>query len=215
MALRFLHGWGLDTRLWGGVVERLPGQRIELCDRGYFPGVRPPPPPPASGRGAVVVAHSFGTLLALRDPPADCRGLVAVNGFDRFTAGGDFPGVSRRVVERMLARFAEEPATVLGDFRKRCGDEEPFGEPDLGRLHADLEALRDWDCREEAGRLGVPILSLQGAADPILPPAMRDAVFAGADRVERLTHPAAGHLLPVADPAFCAARIRAFAETLR
>lgn len=210
MILRFLHGWGLDARLWDGVAPRLPGYEIEVVDRGYFGAPRD-----FGGDGPVIlIAHSFGTLLALGDLSTGCLGLVAVNGFDRFTGEGDVPGVNRRVIDRMLTRFAEDPAAVLADFRKRCGDETPVGTPDLARLRRDLEALREGDRRAEAARFAGPILSLQGAADPILPPSMRDAVFAGAAQVERLTHAHAGHLLPASDPAWCATRIARFAESV-
>lgn len=212
MMLRFLHGWGLDARMWDRLAALLPEFKTAQVDRDYFD--RAPTPSPTSERAELLVTHSFGTLLALRDPPPGCRGLVAINGFDRFTAGDDAPGIAPRIVERMLARFAEDPAAVVADFRKRCGDEEPFGDLALDRLRDDLAALRDWDCRAQAAELALPILSLQGGADPILPSAMRDAVFAGAALVERVTQPEGGHLLPLTDPAFCAAHIRRFAERL-
>lgn len=212
MILRFLHGWGLDARLWDGVAALLPEHACELEDRGYF-GQRSPP---SRGRqedaeSTLTIAHSFGTMLALQQPPA--LGLIAINGFDCFTARGSFPGVPPRVVDRMLTRFADDPTAVLADFRQRCGEEQPFAEIDSQRLGEDLQALRDGDCRAEAARFGHPILSLQGEDDPILPPALRDAAFASAGQVERMSHPG-GHLLPLTDPAFCATAIRAFAERL-
>lgn len=210
MILRFLHGWGLDARIWDAVAALLPEFAIARDDRGYFGGAGDPD----SANPTILIAHSFGTLLALRDPPPGCRGLVAINGFDRFTAGDDAPGVPPRIVARMLARFAEDPAAVLADFRTRCGDDAAFGTLALDRLGDDLQALRDWDCRAEAADFAPPILSLQGGADPILPAALRDAAFAGAPLVERLTQADAGHLLPLSDPAFCAAQIRRFAERL-
>lgn len=205
MILRFLHGWGWDARFWERLTEALPDWRCEADDRGYFGA----PLEPAGDEPCVVVAHSFGAMRALAAPPAACRGLVAINGFDRFT-----PGVSPRIVERMILRFGEDPATVLGDFRRRCGSDAPFGPPDAGRLRADLLALRDEDRSGEAARWSAPILSIQGGADPLLPAPMRDAVFAGAPLLERMTHPTGGHLLPVADAPWCARAIAAFAERL-
>ena len=41
---------------------------------------------------------------------------------------------------------------------------------------------------------------------------MRDAVFSRAASVTRLTHPAAGHMLPLEDYDFCADAIDQFAE---
>ena len=63
-----------------------------------------------------------------------------------------------------------------------------------------------------AAGFSAPIVSLQGAADPIVPRAMRDAVFASNARTHRIVHPSAGHLLPRTDPALCASAIRELVE---
>jgi pimeloyl-[acyl-carrier protein] methyl ester esterase len=208
--LLFLHGWGFDAGFWDGLAALLPGFSPIRDDRGYFGA----PLAPVVDAPCVIVAHSFGAMRALAAPPPQCCGLVAINGFDRFTAAGDAPGVPPRVVERMIARFAGEPDTVLADFRRRCGAAAASGALDAEPLAADLHALHGGDCRPQAARCAFPILSLQGGADPLLPPALREAVFAGAPRVERLSHAGGGHLLPVQDAPFCAQAVRGFAERL-
>ena len=252
MILLFIHGWGFDAAFWDELAGLLPGFRTEIDDRGYFGR----PYAPRIDGDCVIVAHSFGAMRALAAPPPHWRGLVAINGFDRFT-----PGVPRRVLDRMIAKFAEEPVTVLAEFRRRCGDNAPFGEPSVTPLRDDLLTLRDGDCsdaeyfRAESSSLGgggpqqalegyvhfadgdtppsalraatspsrrgakvatatIPILSLQGATDPLLPAAMRDGVFAAAPRLERRLHPTAGHLLPASDAPYCARAIRDFVERL-
>ena len=206
--LLFVHGWDFDASFWNDLADLLPDWRSERADRGYFGTPRDP----QVADPVIAVAHSFGAMRILRDPPPKCRGLVAVNGFDCFAARAGFAGVAPRVLDRMVARFDEDPEAVLSDFHRRCGSDAPFGAPCPQVLRQDLLALRDMDCRAASARAGFPILSLQGAKDPILPPAMRDAVFAAAPRVERLTHPAAGHLLPLTDSAYCARAIGAFVE---
>jgi pimeloyl-[acyl-carrier protein] methyl ester esterase len=206
--LLFLHGWGFDARFWEPLGALLPEHRLAFDDRGYFGA----PQSAASGEPCVVVAHSHGAMRALAAPPPACLGLIAINGFDRFTADGDTPGVSPRIVDRMIAKFGEDPAAVLSDFRRRIGDEAPVRAADIDRLQADLIDLRHGDRTAEAAGFPAPILSLQGGRDPLLPAPMRDAAFAGAPLLERMTHPEAGHLLPVSDPAYCARAIRAFAE---
>ena len=203
MILRFLHGWGFDAGFWSGVVDELGDWPAVADDRGYFGAPADAP----SSEPCIVVAHSFGAMRALAAPPADCRGLIAINGFDRFV-----PGISHRIVDRMIARFDADPATVLADFRARCGEARPFGQIDTAPLRQDLLALRDGDCTAQSSALPVPMLSLQGAEDPLLPAPMRDSVFADVRLLERQTLAGGGHLLPIAEPAYCAHAIRAFAE---
>lgn len=205
MILLLRHGWGFDAGFWDELAAALPAWRIVRDDRGYFGAAAEPD----LAEPHIVVAHSFGAMRALAQPSAACRGLVAINGFDRFT-----PGISRRVVDRMIARFEHEPAAVLAEFRRRCGDERPFGSADAGRLQGDLVMLRDGDCSAAAAALPMPILSLQGALDPLLPAPMREQAFAAGLVVERRIHPHGGHLLPFTQAAWCARAVAAFAERL-
>lgn len=205
MILRFVHGWGFDRSIWQSVTALLPEFDCRCDDRGYFGR------PLSAKDGAIVVTHSFGTMRALAEPAPAFRGLVAINGFDCFTARTGFPGVPLRVVERMLAQFGRDPAQVLAEFRRRCGADHAPPEIDAVQLRADLEALRDGDCR---GCCTVPVVSLQATDDPLLPPATQAAVFASAPLAERVTVPAGGHLLPLSDPAACAQAIRAMMEQI-
>lgn len=210
MILLFMHGWGFDGGLWSVLTQSLPEWRSEIFDRGYFGEAREP----ALTDPVIAVTHSFGAMRVLHNPPPRCAGLIAINGFDCFTARGDTSGVPSRVTDRMIARFERDPQTVLSDFRRRCGADMPFGRLDEKSLQHDLIALRDMDCTAESVEWKLPILSLQGAQDPILPLAMREAAFCKAPLLERHTHPAAGHLLPLTDVEYCAQHIRTFAERL-
>lgn len=197
MKLLFVHGWGFDGGLWRDVIARLPEFETLIEDRGYFGH---PAAPEVDGPCAVI-AHSHGAMRALLSPPADMRGLIAINGFDRFD-------VPRRILDRMITRFAEAPSEVLADFRQRCGTTEPAPAFDAPLLLQDLHGLRDDDA---SGPLNIPVLSLQGANDAIFPPALHVATFAQAP-VTRATHPDADHLMPLAQPQWCADAIRAFVE---
>lgn len=208
MKLLFYHGWGFDSAIWEGVASQFSDS--VFSDRGYFGAPREPD---LAGE-FVAVTHSFGTMRLLAAIPPDCRGIVAINGFDRFAASDEFPGVSPRIVERMIKRFGETPGEVLAEFRKHCGSDAAFAAFDPARLLEDLEALRDGDCRENAAACALPILSVQGARDPLLPLAMREAVFAASGRCERRTHESGGHLLPLQEPAYCAKAVCAFMERL-
>jgi pimeloyl-[acyl-carrier protein] methyl ester esterase len=193
MKLLFLHGWGGDASLWDGVRAALPAFKTVAWDRGYFgaPDDAPVDEP------FVAIGHSLGSLLLAADPPPGCVGLIAINGFDLFTGEGR---VAPRLLDRMRTRFAVAPAVVLDDFRISVGARPYVGAIATVPLAADLDRLAMLDAR------GVPTpkLVLHGERDPILPPAMREAVFAGAPRE---TLAGAGHLLPLTHPRWCAERI--------
>ncbi len=202
MIIRFVHGWGFDRSLWDRVVALLPEHDCRREDRGYFGDSVEAP---IAGEH-LAVTHSLGTLHALAAPAPECRGMLAINGFDRFAAAPDFPGVALRVLDRMLQRLAAAPAAVVGEFRARCGSPPAAGVPDLLRLHCDLLMLRNMDCH--AGPWLAPLHTLEADDDPLLPPQMRDALFASAPQRLRLRQPAGRHLLPLTAPAACAAAIR-------
>lgn len=204
----FVHGWGFDASLWSALSALLGGVAI---DRGYFGTVstRIPEGP------VLAIGHSLGALLLLRDPPPGTRAIVAINGFDRFTGGEDWPGVPRRIVDRMLDRVPDAPDRVLADFHARCGTAAPSGAPDPVRLEEDLRLLRDADERCASARLRCPLLVLQGEADPILPAGLRARTFGSAHAVARATCEGGGHVLPLSHAGWCAERITAFADRLR
>lgn len=205
MKLLFAHGWGFDRHFWDPLVALLPDCECETDDRGYFGA----PHVPAVDGPCLAVTHSFGTMRVLADPPPGLAGLVAINGFERFTALPGKPGVPVRIVDRMLRRFEADPRAVLAEFRKTCGAEEPFGEIDAEPLRADLLRLRD--ARPPLPR--VPVVVLHGGHDPLLAADMRAAAFEGCE-VHRLDLAAAGHLLPIENPTLCAQAVRGALDAL-
>jgi pimeloyl-[acyl-carrier protein] methyl ester esterase len=126
--------------------------------------------------------------------------LIAINGFDRFTGESATP---RRVVDRMIARFAQEPDTVLNDFRQRCGAPPAERLFSRERLAADLALLAS----HHSGPGPKRILTLQGGKDPILPLSLRQTAFPDATR---MTQTDGEHLLPLTHAAWCAEQIEAF-----
>lgn len=208
--LRFVHGWGFDASLWDGVRAALGAVPASVVDLGYFGD---PVEPVQDSVPFIAVGHSLGILHLLADLPANCAGLVAINGFDRFAGDAqDATAVPRRVVDRMITRLQQQPKHVLADFRQRCGSDAPLPGPIcLQSLLSGLERLRDADERAAARRLQCPVLILHGADDAILPPPMRAAVFSGCADVERHELPEHGHLLPLTAASWCAGHIRAFA----
>lgn len=191
------------------MIVHLDGFRCIAADRGYFGTAVEP-----SVEAACAVGHSLGGLHLLQALPRGCRGVVIINGFDRFAAMDGRPGVPSRIIDRMLTRFAQHPLEVVTDFRARCGAPPPPETLNAARLGADLRLLRYADARTASAALALPVLLLQGGQDPILPAELRENSFAETGNVRRETLPDGGHLLPLSHPRWCAERIRAFAEGL-
>lgn len=199
MKLLFAHGWGFDRHFWTPLAALLPEWPHLIDDRGYFGA----PHEPVVDGPCIAVTHSFGTMRLLAAPPPELAGIVAINGFQRFTAVAERPGVPVRVLDRMLRRFETDPRGVLAEFRRTCGAAPDFAPIAPEPLAADLLSLRD----DTPSLPDVPVLAIHGGADPLLPPEMRAATFAGAN-VRRVDHAAGGHLLPLEAPDLCAAAIR-------
>ncbi len=207
--LLFVHGWAFDAAFWGPLAAALDDWPQATFDAGYFgPGREPRPDGPV-----VAIGHSLGVLRLLREAAPARIGLVSINGFARFAAAPDFAaGVPTRMLDRMLNRLATQPDAVLRDFRQRCGDAAAFGAPRLAPLTRDLQALRDEDQRVALASLAVPLLTLAGGQDPIVPAPLTQATFGDAAGLR--WRDTGGHLLPATDTDWCARQIRDFLATL-
>ena len=206
MRAHFIHGWAMAPSIWTELTERLPELEASFADRGYFGGEGAPAP----DEPALWITHSLGTMLALRDLPETCIGLVAINGFDRFASGDGIAGIAPRVLDRMLSRLEGEVEPIVREFHRSCGAAEHPGEPLREPLRADLELLRNGDFRQISTALTVPVLSLQGAEDPILPADMRARTLRKTPDFRAFEHASAGHLLPLQAPDWCAEQLRNF-----
>ena len=193
--LLMLHGWGFDAQLWDPLADALADYPIIRWDRGYFGALSEQ----AVAAPLIGIGHSLGAMLLAERLPEGTP-LIAINGFDHFTGPDAVPS---RIVERMRTRFAETPREVLIDFRARCGAASVAGPICEERLAADLTLLATGRVASRRDKL----LVLNGSADPILPPILRDTAFPGNMRAEQ---PEAGHLLPLTHPGWCAERIEAF-----
>lgn len=207
--LVFVHGWGFDAQFWGPVAERLPEFARVFVDFGFRAAQPHHPKVP----GAIVVGHSMGFAWALANMPRPWAGAIAINAFPRFTRSPDFvAGVAPRMVERMLAKFAEEPAAVVKDFLSRAGITDPQVD-DLrpAPLGEALSWLAVCDERAAMKALDCPLLALAGTRDAIVPESMSRDAFAAASLV---LASGADHLLPLTHPEWVASQIRLFAASL-
>jgi pimeloyl-[acyl-carrier protein] methyl ester esterase len=194
------HGWAGAPALWDQVVAALhragiPADDVHHWDQGYFGAPHDPVPPPS--RPVIGIGHSLGVALLLGR--GGLAGLLAINGFSRFTSQADFTaGTPPRLLSQMRRRFATDPATVLADFTARAGLPLPAGEADNDRLAQGLNDLAEIDSR--TAPLPAAFHALAGLDDPIVTQAHSEACFPG--RVEWLP---GGHALPLTAAEACAA----------
>jgi pimeloyl-[acyl-carrier protein] methyl ester esterase len=152
----------------------------------------------------LAVGHSLGALWWLAQTAIDWKSLLCINGFPRFTATADYPGVALRLLDRMRKQFTLDPAAVLADFHARCGAPGPAAPADAAALAAGLAQLADADGRVALAARRQDIRALAGTGDPIVPRTMSEAAFAALPAGHLAWVDAPGHLLPLTHPALCA-----------
>ncbi|WP_052046018.1 alpha/beta fold hydrolase [Candidatus Paracaedibacter symbiosus] len=176
------HGWGFDTTFFKPLLQALPDYDHLLIDWGYFgdPSFRT-----AASYPCVGIGHSLGFAKLLELPrlwaPPSFSGLISLGGFTKFCQHADFKvGIPRRVVQRMVDKFATQPRQVLSDFYQSCGYDQDWAQPSflsLQRLTADLQFLKTVSTRLPK----VPHLAIAGETDQICSLAQQQTLF---DRVE-------------------------------
>lgn len=128
-------------------------------------------------------AARYGTPDAWRQ-----RGvIVRANGLDQ---------IAQSVPERWFAAGFRTAQTAIVDWAVqmvRSTDPECYV--------AACEALASHDVRADLGRIAVPALVLNGAEDPVTPPADARALVAGITDARLAVVPGASHLVPVEQPA--------------
>ena len=199
--LIFIHGWGMDARIWDGMSIYFPKNRSYFVDFGFFSSKNAETPPKSDKN--IYITHSLGTLWALKKKLCDIDALIVINGFACFKDFAD-----KRTLRAMQKNLCKNPSAQLDAFWKNCGFDNQLDEnPDIDKLHEGLEWLIGWDEHENLKVLDVPILSLSGAQDRILPLEKMQKHWAG---FEMKTQEDAGHMLPLSRSAWCVDQIKDF-----
>src|SRR5690554_405613 len=82
MHIVLVHGWGFHAGIWSDVVGHLGDADITLVDLGFVSGG--PPGKAEWPDDAIAVGHSLGVLWLLARGERRFKGLVSIQGFDRF-----------------------------------------------------------------------------------------------------------------------------------
>lgn len=199
MKLVFMHGWSFDHSFWAPLLAVL-GPCDALClDHGYTGAAQLEALP---DEDFIAIGHSAGVLWFLNRDLPHCRGMIAFNGFARFSQSEDFaPGIPRRVLTRMQTKLHEAPASVVTPFRQQFTPFLPCPATLDGKaLEQGLAELIDADGRPNARNRGETLLAVQGSHDPLVSSALHEASFA---TNRRLTLEG-GHLHPQTAPQACA-----------
>ncbi len=206
MHVVLVHGWGFHAGLWADVVPHLGGAEITLVDLGFVAGG--PRGSESWPEDAVAVGHSLGLLWLLKEGHGRFKGLVSVQGFDRFA-----PHVPESRLAALKRGLARDPGATMGAFWRSCGAP-GYALPqalNVPRLDEGLDWLMHWDAREAKQALRCPVLALATRDDAIVSPAMTEAVWQGT-KLE--WSPDGGHVLPLRHPRWCARHVLEFADTL-
>lgn len=202
-----LHGWGFHAGVWDDVAEYLGRANVTLLDLGFVAGG-----PEASmnwPEDAVAVGHSLGTMWLLERGQGRFKGMVSIQGFDRFC-----PYVPPSRVAALKRGLKWDALATMESFWGSCGA------PGFARLEAlnverldeGLDWLMHWDAQAAKEKLDCPVLALGSRDDPIVPPAMTEAIWQEAGVI---WSPDGGHVLPMRHPRWCANHVLEFANTLQ
>ncbi|MBF0417256.1 MAG: alpha/beta fold hydrolase [Magnetococcales bacterium] len=217
--LVLVHGWGFGPGVWRPTrrgLQAWPTRCLDLGFHGHADNALP------SEGYFIAIGHSLGFLWLTRyllDHPeqtARCLGLVAINGFCRFTRAPDFPkGVAPRILERMAARLSVDPQSVLRDFQRQGGLDTPLTLPSTlnpQALTLGLAWLAEWDTRALLLTWEKPLLVIASQDDQVVTPEMISRQFQPGAATTLDWWPSGGHLLPLTRPEALAERIDFFAQ---
>ena len=213
----FVHGWGEDSRIWADITKRLPEYNHHFIDLGFInresesnTGIFIP-----KLESAFYVTHSLGTLWVLNHIPLyKIGGLAAINGFGRFT---DF--VSNKTLKIMDKSLQRDMFLQMEMFWKNCNfpqNMQQIYKPilDGNVLSQGLIWLESWDRYEKLQELkaqSVPVLSLGGEDDLILPPEIMRTHWEDLG-INLVMKEQAGHALPLTHPQWCAEQVKEFLD---
>lgn len=240
--LAFIHGWGLSSRIWDTLADRLKNRFC--CHLVDLPGHGESAPGAAGlnnwadavvaavGRPAIYVGWSLGGLVALaaaRRYPAQVDALVLVAVLARFIreTGNDY-GMKPSAIEATRTGLARDFSTTLSEFLMQ----QVLGEPGAAKavrslrndlidrpptregLERGLDILYEADLRAQLDAIAQPVLLVAGARDRIAHPDGMAAMTEALPRAQFWRVERAAHAPFISHEKNFVERLRAFAHTL-
>lgn len=146
-------------------------------------------PPATITRPLIGIGHSLGVALLLT-AGLPLAGLLALNGFTRFTSAPDHAtGTPGRILAQMRRRLLADPQTVLADFQARAGlPHSEFSPGQAPALAAGLDILSTLDGRAAFRVFASPVMALCGSDDAIVPPDQSRADFPDPVFIDGVAH---------------------------
>jgi pimeloyl-[acyl-carrier protein] methyl ester esterase len=206
MRFVLVHGWGFHAGIWSEMAAHLGDAELTWVDLGFVAGG--PKGTDDWPEDAIVIGHSIGVLWLLAHGAGRFKALVSIQGFDRFC-----PYVAPSRVGALKRGLANDASATMQAFWRSCGAPD-FAVPEalnVPRLDEGLDWLMHWDAQGAKRDLRSPVLALAARNDPIVPPAMSEAIWQGPGIV---WSPDGGHVLPLKHPRWCARHVLEFAHTL-
>ena len=221
--LVLLHGWGMNLRVFDGIVAvlaahyrvtaiDLPGHgaspwNAQLRSQSWLAGLAAVLP-----RAATLLGWSLGGQLALQlaaQPTLALRRLVLIGSSPRFVQTPDWPGgLPAATLQAFAAQLERDAPRTIADFLElqvrgsldaavvRTSLQQALQQHGAARpeaLRAGLELLQHNDLRELARRIDIPALLIAGQYDRVTPPQAAHELARLMPRAQLLQIPRAGH----------------------
>lgn len=200
--LIFIAGWGYAASVWETIAAAFTDYEsiflewpVEINDE-VLSKVNASLPD-----HAVLIGWSLGGILAqelCRVAPTKFHKLILVSSSPRFIATAGWTGIDQKSVDNFLFAAKNQPEEHLQQFHKLV----LF--PRLNRKNMQflqknaqkhpicsmyLSHFLHIDCRKSYNSLELPVLSLAGEHDAVLPPRASDTIVKGAGHAMFLSHP--------------------------
>ena len=218
----FLPGWAVHPDYYRR-LNLADGVTPEVVDYGFFtPGLAFDPRAVAAmvtavNTATVVLAHSLGTMFALRAAARNrhLEALILFSPFPRFSEADDYPGRPLRDLRAMRMQLRRDPDGLLQNFYGAMSDPEVIGfKPGATvnpvALDDGLVCLSEYDVRESLREVKCPVLMLQGGMDGITGTGGVEYLAARLPNARLKFFPEAGHALPFTRTEECREAIRNF-----